>query len=679
MNSNNFPSLMSPLKVGPCVLANRIIMGAMHTRLESLDQPTQRIAAFYRARAEGEVAMIITGGVSPNPDGRIEEDSSVMSADADRSWHKAIVDSVRGTRTLMCLQLLHAGRYAKFAGCVGPSALKARINRHVPRALTTDEVWDTVADYARAAAMARELGYDAVEIMGSEGYLINQFTAPLTNKRQDEFGGSFEGRVRLPVEVVKAVRRSVGDDFPVIYRISAVDLMDGGMSGDETRLLATLIESAGADALNTGIGWHESGIPTVGQIVPRASFAYAASSIKQAVSIPVIASNRINDPQVAEDLIASGAADLVSMARPLLADPAFARKARLGQAHRINTCIACNQGCLDRIFVSETASCLVNPRAGHETEFDQIPAIRQRRIAVVGGGAAGMAFAVNAARRGHSVRLHESAKQLGGQLLMARAVPDKSEFDDLLRYFREELQALGVEVHLGSKPDAAQLLATGCDAIVVATGVRPRQLIDVPGADHPNVLSYTDVLLHGRPVGQRVAIIGAGGIGFDVAEFLAHGGASEPATPVDYASEFGLDPSVSVPGGLLGKPVPLQSRRKVTLLQRKDERPGTRLAVSTGWIHRDRLKRFGVEMLSGVRYERIDNRGLHVVVAGEPRCIEADTVVVCAGQESERGLYEDLRRVAGETPVYLIGGADQAVELDAMRAIDQATRLADNI
>ena len=677
-DSNGFVRLLSPLALRGAVLRNRVVMGSMHTRLEVLDRAAERIHAFYRVRAEGEVGMIITGGIAPNSEGRFDKGTPLMSDDPDKAWHGAIVRSVTSTPTLICLQILHTGRYARFDGCVGPSATKSRISRHVPRPLTTQEVWRTIEDYARTAQLAREMGYHAVEIMGSEGYLINQFTAPVTNDRQDEFGGSFEARVRFPLEIVKAVRARVGDDFPVIYRMSVLDLVEGGMPGDETIAFARRLEQARCDILNTGIGWHESTVPTIAHVVPRAGWTYAVRRIKQAVTIPVMASNRINDPQVAEDLLVTGSADLVSMARPLLADPFFVRKVREGRSRSINTCIACNQGCLDRIFTGDTATCLVNPRAGHELEFQPRAPARVKQIAVVGAGAAGMNLAFNASERGHRITLFEAADRLGGQLLMARNIPGKTEFDEMLRYFAQRLGDECVDVRLGCAPTAADLASGGYDEVVIATGVRPRHPV-IPGIDHPKVLDYTQVLLRHQPVGRRVAIIGAGGIGFDVAAFLLGGVPHAPPSIDQFAVEYGLDLDVRAAGGLLPPRPEISARHEVTLLQRKTGRLGAGLSPSTGWIRRDKLKRLGVKMVGGARYERIDDAGLHLRVGGEPRLLEVDTVILCAGQESERRLYEQIQALAPGLPIHLIGGADMAVELDAMRAIDQATRLAMNL
>lgn len=674
--STAYPRLLSPLKLRKLSLRNRVVMGAMHTRLESTERANERIRAFYRLRAEGEVGLIITGGVSPNLAGRMEDDAPALVAGADLDWHRAIVDAARGTGTRMCLQLLHAGRYAKLASCVGPSGQRARINKFVPHALTTEEVWQTIDDFARAAAMARELGYDAVEIMASEGYLINEFTAPCTNDRVDEFGGDFEGRIRLPMEIVRAVREEVGSDFAVIYRISALDLVEGGMPGHETLELARRMAAAGADMLNTGVGWHESDVPTVAHNVPRAGWAYAVSRIKAVVDIPVIASNRINDPAVAEALLASGQADLVSMARPLLADPEFVRKARLGQAHRINTCIACNQACLDNIFRHRTASCLVNPRAGRELDWVLRPALSSKRIAVVGAGAAGMNFAFVAAERGHHVTLFEAGPEAGGQLRLARNVPGKTEFDEMLRYFKGRLVEENVTVRLNSRPTVEQLAGGDFDEVVLATGVRPREL-DIPGIDRPDVLRYDQVLSKRCEVGQRVVIIGAGAIAYDMVEFLLGDEPNTAPALEPFAVEYGLDISALSAGGRAARPDRLPARRQVTLLQRSDRRPGSTLAVTTGWIRRDKVQRFGVSILTGVDTRRIDDAGVHYNARdGQVATLPFDSVIVCAGQEPVRELAEGLQRAAPALPVHIIGGADSAAELDAKRAIEQAYRLA---
>jgi 2,4-dienoyl-CoA reductase (NADPH2) len=668
---NGFSRLMEPLDLGFTTLSNRIVMGAMHSRLETLDRPLERLAAFYARRAQGEVGLILTGGYAPNPAGIFEPGAPLLCEASQLDEHRAITSAVHAAGGKIAMQIVHSGRYAKHDLCVGPSAARARINPIAPRVLRTEEVWQTVADFAHTATLAREGGHDGVEIMGSEGYLINEFTAPFTNDRKDEFGGSFDNRVRFALEVIRAIRRAVGRDFIIVYRISAVDLVDGGMDHKEVAQLARLVQEAGANIINTGIGWHESGVPTIAAPVPRATWAYAIANVKQAVDIPVIGSNRINTPEGAEDLLATRVCDLVSMARPMLADPDFAKKVRLGVPEQINTCIACNQACLDRIFTEQTATCLVNPRAGREIEFSDAPAAKPLRVAVVGGGPAGMAFAVNAAERGHRVSLFEAAPELGGQLNLARVVPGKNEFNEMLRYFRTRLQALQVDVRLKTSPSAAQL-ADDFDQIVVATGVRPR-IPELQGVDHPKVVSYVDILSGRKQAGERVAVIGAGGIGFDVSEFLV-GDHEESLSPQRFLQAWGVDPAMSTPGGL-APPAPAERPpRQVTMVQRKDEPLGRRLGKSTGWILKAKLKKAQVQMIQGATYTAVDDAGLHYLVNGQPKLLAVDTVVLCAGQESERGLFDELK--ARNAPVTVIGGADVAAELDALRAIEQATRLA---
>lgn len=672
---STYPHLLSPLRVAGVDLPNRMVMGAMHTRLETMDRPHERLAAFYAARAAGEIGLILTGGYSPVPEGVMDEGGLVLQKPGDLGEHRAITSAVNEAGGRIVLQILHAGRYAKVSTCVAPSAGKARINVFPPRALTTEEVWATVESFANTSALAEQAGYVGVEIMGSEGYLINEFTAALTNQRDDEFGGDFERRIRFPLEIVKAVRARVSPEFMVIYRISSIDLMDGGMTGEEVAELARRVEAAGADMINTGIGWHESSVPTMAAPVPRAAWIDAIRNVKRAVGIPVMASNRINAPDVAEEIIASGAADLVSMARPLLADPEFARKTRENRADEINTCIACNQACLDRIFTDRVATCLVNPRAGREIEFDDSKTTAPKHFAVVGGGPAGMAFAINAAQRGHRVTLFEAGDQLGGQLNMARKVPGKNEFNEMLRYFRVSLERLKVAVHLKTRADAEDLAARvrsgEFDEVVIATGVTPREP-DIKGLDHPKVVSYLDVLANGAPVGSKVAIIGAGGIGFDVAEYLV-GSAEESLKPKVFMDAWGVDTAIRSAGGLKA-PAQHGTERVIHMFQRKPESLGKNLGKSTGWILKAKLRKAGVAMTAGASYQAVDDQGLHYSVNGEARVLDADTVILCAGQLSNRTLFDGLAE-RGVKP-YVIGGADVAAELDALRAIDQATRLA---
>ena len=670
-----YPNLLSPIRIGTTTLPNRMVMGAMHTRLETMDRPIDRLAAFYATRARGEIAMILTGGYAPVPEGVMDEGGLVLNRREQLADHLPITSAVREAGGRIVLQILHAGRYARVPECVAPSPAKARINAYAPRALATDEVWATIESYAVTAALAAEAGYAGVEIMGSEGYLINEFTAAITNHRDDEFGGSFDRRIRFPLEIVKAVRARVGPDFMLVYRISSIDLMEGGMTAAEIAEFARRIEQAGADMINVGVGWHESAVPTIAASVPRAAWAAAVRNVRQAVSIPVMASNRINTPEVAEALIASGAADLVSMARPLLADPEFALKTRQGRVDEIAPCIACNQACLDHIFTERVATCLVNPRAAREIEFadgrSASTSPSPRRFAVVGAGPAGMSFAIEAAHRGHQVTLFEAARELGGLLNLARRVPGKSEFDELLRYFAVSLRRAGIELRTGTRASAEDLAGGAFDEVVLATGVLPRRP-DIPGIDHPKVLGYTEVLSGRAEVGERVAIIGAGGIGFDVAEFLV-GDPEESTNPEAFRKAWGVDATITNPGGL-APPGQHRPRRRVHMLQRKPGSLGKTLGKSTGWILKAKLRRAEVEMIAGANYELIDDRGLHYTANGERRLLEVDNVIVCAGQEPERSLHDALARRG--IPVHLIGGADEAAELDAYRAIDQATRLA---
>jgi len=664
-----FDTLLSPLRVGAFELRNRVIMGSMHTRLDSQSDPITKLAAFYAERARGEVALVITGGFSPNGEGLIEPDSPRMDDAAETAALRPICDAVHGEGALICAQLLHAGRYAKIENCVAPSPIRAPINKFAPRELTHEDILHTINDFVTAAANAQAAGFDGVEVMGSEGYLLNEFTVTHTNKRTDDWGGSVENRHRLPVEIVRAVRDHCGPDFMIIYRISAADLIENGAPAEEIALLAQKVEAAGADMLNTGIGWHEARVPTIAYPVPRGAWCHAAANVKRAVSIPVVASNRINTPELAEDIIARGDADLISMARPMLADPHFVRKTREGRTDEINTCIACNQACLDYIF---SAGCLVNPRAGRETEFRDDMAAVPKKIAVVGGGAAGMASAAEAGRLGHDVTLFEATDSLGGQLNLARAAPGKDEFDETLRYFRAKLRKHGVVVKLGT-PASIEDLSSGFDHVVIATGVTPRVPV-LPGIDHPKVATYAQILSGDRKAGTRVAVMGAGGIGFDVAEFLVTAPAETEQIDA-FFGVWGVDGKFALPGALSGDPLaPVPGTRVVTVLQRKSSKPGQALGASTGWILRNTLRKHGVKMLAGVSYERIDDAGLHITLNGKPMIVEVDTIVLCTGQEPVRALYQALtdRGVAAT----MIGGAKEASELDALRAIDEGVRLA---
>ncbi|MFG0640188.1 NADPH-dependent 2,4-dienoyl-CoA reductase [Delftia tsuruhatensis] len=668
----HYPHLNAELDLGFTTLRNRVLMGSMHVGLEEAPNGFERMAAFYAERARGEVGLIVTGGIAPNERGRPMKGGAMMVNEHEADQHRIVTQAVHAEGGKIAMQILHFGRYAYQPGLVAPSALQAPINPFVPHALTGDEVEQTIEDFVRCAALARHAGYDGVEIMGSEGYLINEFIAARTNHRDDEWGGSYAGRMRFAVEIVRRTRQRLGRDFIIIYRLSMLDLVEGGSTLEEVIALAQAIEAAGATLLNTGIGWHEARIPTIATKVPRAAYAWVTQRVMGQVGIPLITSNRINTPEVAERLLAEGYADMVSMARPLLADGDFVRKARQGRADEINTCIACNQACLDHTFGGKITSCLVNPRACHETELVIAPAPAAKRIAVVGAGPAGLSFAVTAAQRGHAVTLFDAASEIGGQFNIAKKVPGKEEFHETLRYFRRQLELGGVALRLGHRVDAAQLIEGGYDEIVLATGIRPR-VPAIDGVDHPKVLGYLDVLQGDRPVGERVAIIGAGGIGFDVAEYLTHAGDSGAVAPRKFYAEWGIDTDYAQAGGL-AQPQAQPSPRRVHLLQRKSTKVGDQLGKTTGWIHRTSLKARSVAMGSGVAYERIDDAGLHITVDGQPQLLEVDNVVLCAGQEPQRELHAALS--AAGCSVHLIGGADVAAELDAKRAILQGTTLA---
>ncbi|MEE1822765.1 NADPH-dependent 2,4-dienoyl-CoA reductase [Streptomyces sp. BE20] len=668
-----YPHLLRPLDLGFTTLPNRVVMGSMHVGLEEAPDGPERLAAFYAERARGGVGLIVTGGIAPNEAGRPWGGGAMLTTEEEADRHRVVTDAVHAAGGRIALQILHFGRYAYHPDLVAPSAVQAPISPFPPRALTADEVERTIEDFARCAALARRAGYDGVEIMGSEGYLINEFIAAATNHREDEWGGPYENRMRFPVEIVRRVRERVGPDFILVYRLSMLDLVPGGSTLPEVVQLARAVEEAGATIINTGIGWHEARIPTIATSVPRGAFAWVTRKVMGSVGIPLVTSNRINTPELAEQLLADGYADLVSLARPLLADADFVAKARDGRADAVNTCIGCNQACLDHTFSGKTTSCLVNPRACHETELVLAPTRTRKRIGVVGAGPAGLAFAVSAAERGHAVTLFDAADTVGGQLDIARRIPGKEEFDETIRYYRTRLAELGVEQRLGAIVAAPELAAEDFDEVVLATGVTPRVPADLPGIDHPSVLGYLDVLRDGAPVGERVAVVGAGGIGFDVAEYLTDQGDEASLDASVYQRKWGIDPEYRERGGLARPERPTPPRR-VHLLQRRTGKVGAGLGKTTGWIHRAELKHRGVTMVAGARYDLIDDAGLHVTLDGEPQLLPVDTVVLCTGQEPRRDLDAALRAL-GITP-HLIGGADEAAELDAKRAIKQGTELA---
>ncbi|WP_380280810.1 FAD-dependent oxidoreductase [Kitasatospora purpeofusca] len=670
-----YPHLLRPLDLGFTTLPNRVIMGSMHVGLEEAPNGFERMAAFYAERARGGVGLIVTGGIAPNEAGRPWDGGAKLTTEQEADEHRVVTDAVHAAGGRIALQILHFGRYAYHPGLVAPSAVQAPISPFPPHALTADEVERTIDDFVRCAALARRAGYDGVEIMGSEGYLINEFIAAATNHREDAWGGPYENRMRFPVEIVRRVRERVGPDFILVYRLSMLDLVPGGSTLDEVIRLAKAVEEAGATIINTGVGWHEARIPTIAASVPRGAYAWVTRRVMGSVSVPLVTSNRINTPELAERLLADGCADLVSLARPLLADPDFVAKAAEGRPEAVNTCIGCNQACLDHTFSGKITSCLVNPRACHETELVLAPTRLARRIGVVGAGPAGLACAVTAAERGHRVTLFDAADTIGGQLDIARRIPGKEEFAETLRYYRHRLDALGVELRLGARVEAAGLAAEGFDEVVLATGVTPRtpDPADLPGVDHPRVLGYLDVLRDGAPVGERVAVLGAGGIGFDVAEYLTDAGDAASLDAAVHRRHWGIDEEYRERGGL-ARPERPEPPRRVHLFQRRTGKVGAGLGKTTGWIHRTELKHRGVTTVAGARYDRIDDAGLHFTVDGEPQLLPVDTVVLCTGQEPRRDLDAALRAL-GVTP-HLIGGADEAAELDAKRAIKQGTELA---
>lgn len=665
-------ALAQPITLSGQTLRNRVIMGSMHTGFEEHPEGAAHLAAFYGERAREGVALIITGGISPNAEGVAMPDGAKLTNQMEAAWHVPITETVHRHGGKICLQILHTGRYSFNNAPVSASNTHAPINPSPARALTTQEVKQTVLDYVRCAELAKEAGYDGVEVMGSEGYLINQFLAPCTNLRDDEYGGSMDNRQRLAVEIVRGIRERLGDDFIIIYRISLLDLVPQGATWEENQALARKLEEAGASAFNTGIGWHEARIPTIATMVPRAAFAGFSARLKAISTIPVIATNRINMPDVAEAVLSRGEADMVCLARPFLADAAWVSKAIVGHPERINTCIGCNQACLDHIFAGKLTSCLVNPFACHELQLNFTPAAQAKNLAVIGAGPAGMAFAETAARRGHRVTLFDGAEAIGGQLNIAKTIPGKPEFAETLRYFRHALAEANVTLKLGQRVGAEDL--RDFDEIILATGIVPRR-IELEGIEHPKVLTYLDVLRDRAVVGNKVAIIGAGGIGFDTAEYLSQHGLDSALNPTLFLQEWQIDPTLQQPGGLLSSQPKLPaSAREIWLLQRKPGAVGHNLGKTTGWIHRTTLKNKGVHMLSGVTYERIDDAGLTISVNGQTQVLAVDNVIICAGQEPQRELYEACAALG--KPVHLIGGADVAAELDAKRAIAQGTKLA---
>ena len=667
-----FPHLLAPLDLGFTTLKNRVLMGSMHVGLEEAPNGFERMAAFYAERARGGVGLIVTGGIAPNDRARPMPGGAAMTSQHEADKHKVVTQAVHDAGGKICMQILHFGRYAYHPELVAPSALKAPISPFRPHALTTEEVKQTVEDYANAAVLAQSAGYDGVEIMGSEGYLINEFIAAQTNQRDDEYGGSYENRIRFALEIVRRTRERVGQNFIIIFRLSMLDLVEGGSTQEEVVQLAQALEAAGVTILNTGIGWHEARIPTIATKVPRAAFAWVTQQLKGKVGIPLVATNRINTPEVAEEVLANGQADMVSMARPFLADPEFVNKAAAGRSQDINTCIGCNQACLDHTFGGKITSCLVNPRACHETILVPLPLPQKERVAVVGAGPAGLAFATEAAQRGLEVTLFDAASEIGGQFNVAKQVPGKEEFYETLRYFGERLQQTGVTVKLGQRVSADELVQAGFKQVVLATGISPR-LPEIEGVHHPKVLGYLDVLRDKKPVGKTVAVIGAGGIGFDVSEYLLHEGTSPSLDKAKFFAEWGVDTTGSARGGL--KPAHIGDiPRKIYLLQRKTSKVGDGLGKTTGWIHRTGLKNRGVEMIPGVQYRKIDDAGLHITVDNKDMTLPVDNIIVCAGQDPNRELQAALE--AKGVRVHLIGGADKAAELDAKRAIKQGTELA---
>ncbi|SFM14619.1 oxidoreductase [Marinobacter zhejiangensis] len=678
-----YPNLLKPLDLGFTSLRNRVLMGSMHTNLEEAKHGFERLAAFYAERARGGVGLIVTGGIGPNAEGCVFKGSAKLDTEAESDEHKLVTQAVHEAGGKICMQILHAGRYAYSPELVAPSAIQAPINPFTPNELDEAGVEKQIQDYVNCAALAQRAGYDGVEIMGSEGYFINQFIVSHTNHRTDQWGGSYENRIRLPLEIVRRVREQVGEEFIIIYRLSMLDLIEDGSTWEEVVQLAKGIEKAGATIINTGIGWHEARVPTIATSVPRAAFTEVTARLRSEVNVPLVTTNRINMPDVAEKVLAEGHADMVSMARPFLADADLVIKAEEDRAEEINTCIGCNQACLDHTFEGKLTSCLVNPRACHETELAYVKTAKPKAIAVVGAGPAGLAFATVAAERGHKVTLFDAGSEVGGQFNIAKRIPGKEEFYETLRYFRVMLDKHGVDVRLNTRVSVEDLVAGGYDEVVLATGIMPR-LPNIEGIDHPKVMGYLDAILGRKPVGRKVAVIGAGGIGFDVSEFIVHQGESPSLNAEHFMKEWGVDLTVGHRGGVRGVTPELpEAAREVFLLQRKTSKVGQNLGKTTGWIHRTSLKNRNVQMVPGVTYRKIDDQGLHVTITpkgaeqGEDRVLDVDSIIVCAGQDPLRELQKGLEDTGAS--VHLIGGADVAAELDAKRAINQGSRLAAEI